>query len=531
MPARSSPPSQAAAFSPLIAAGLIVALVFLAYGKALDAPFVLDDEESILGNATIRSLWPPWQALSPPRAGGLTVEGRPLLNLSLAFNYALGGTDPRGYRLTNIVIHLSAALLLFGLVRRTLQQPAFERRLGNPSLLASLVAAIWALHPLQTESVTYIIQRAESLCAVFYLLTLYAFVRDSGTAGGSKFWFGVSIFSCLLGMGAKEVMVSAPLIVLLYDRTFLSGGLVEAWRKRRIYYLSLAATWIVLAWLVIGFGGRSGSAGFHGTMSPVAYALTQCRAIILYLKLAIWPHPLVFDYGTELAANLRAVLPQAITLAGLLIATLAALRYRPIWGFLGAWFFALLAPSSSIVPVVTQTMAEHRVYLPLAAVVTALVLVADRWLGKRVLWFGAAVVLVFAGLTHARNEIYRTPLDLWTDTVSKRPDNTRALNNLALVLAGLGRQRDALAHYQHALRLKPGDPVIRNNYSNALLEIGRLSEALDEIDLALRHAPTLAIAHDTRGDVLTAMGRTEEAQASYRLAARTEPELVRHKLK
>ena len=196
--------------------------------------------------------------LCPP-SHGETVSGRPVLNLSLALNYAVSGCDVRGYHVTNLAIHLAAALLLFGIVRRTL--PRFRGCGGGQQLarlqlatpLALAIALLWAVHPLQTESVTYIVQRAESLMGLFYLLTLYCFLRGAGSAR-AIFWYAGSVLACLLGMATKEVMVSAPLVVLLYDRTFLAGSFREAWRRRWAYYLALAATWLLLAWLVAQTG-------------------------------------------------------------------------------------------------------------------------------------------------------------------------------------------------------------------------------------------------------------------------------------
>src|SRR6185312_11084012 len=172
---------------------------------------------------------------------------RPVLNLSLAVNYAISGPDPWSYHALNLAIHVGAALCLFGLIRRT----------AGPALLAFAVALLWAVHPLQSEAVMYIVQRAESMMALFYLLTMYGFVR--GLQGVHRTaWLAVSWTACLLGMGTKEVMVSAPVIVFLYDRTFAAGTFAEAWRLRKRYYLALAATWIPLLAFVARTGGNRG---------------------------------------------------------------------------------------------------------------------------------------------------------------------------------------------------------------------------------------------------------------------------------
>ena len=204
---------------------LVIAAGLFAYHDSFTGAFVFDDVPSIPENATIRHLWPIWQCLSPPHGDRVTVEGRPLINLSLALNYALGGYNVWGYHALNLTVHILAGLTLLGIVRRTLLQPALRERFGTAANeLALVVALLWTLHPLQTESVTYIIQRAESIVGLFYLLTVYCFIRavDSPQC---RLWYSLSVAACALGMASKEVMVSAPVMVLLYDRAFLSGSL------------------------------------------------------------------------------------------------------------------------------------------------------------------------------------------------------------------------------------------------------------------------------------------------------------------
>ncbi len=278
----------------LRASGLLATVIVVAYSNSFSGPFVYDDVNSIAqGNPTLFHLWPIWPVLNPP--DGLTVSGRPLLNLSFAVNYALGGTKVWGYHALNLVIHVLAGLTLFGLVRRTLLLPRLRGQFGATALpLALVAAALWALHPLQTEAVTYVVQRAESMMGLFYLLTMYAFVRGLESPAPAR-WYAASIGSCLLGMASKEVMVSAPVMVLLFDRTFGSGSFREAFRQRRRFYLALAATWLWLGCLVMSTGGnRSGSVGFNVGVSWWAYILTQFVAVTRYLRLSFWPHPLVF---------------------------------------------------------------------------------------------------------------------------------------------------------------------------------------------------------------------------------------------
>jgi tetratricopeptide (TPR) repeat protein len=502
------------------AAGAVLATaVVMAYSRTFAVPFLFDDELTIVNNPTIRhfgsAFWPP---------AATTAGGRPVLNLSLAINYAISGTGVWSYHALNLLIHVCAGLVLFGIIRRTL-----SARIANAATSVAFFAAlIWVLHPLQTESVTYIAQRAESLMGLFYLLTLYGFIRAAERDSAKKRgWIALCIGSCLLGMGTKEVMVSAPLIVLLYDRTFLAGGFRAAWRMRRGLYSGLAATWLLLCLLVVSTHGRAGSAGFGTRASPWSYALTQFPAIIHYLRLSLWPHPLIFDYGDALASASLRTWACVLAVGGLAAATLWAVLKNSALGFLGASFFAILAPSSSIVPVATETMAEQRMYLPLAAVVTLIVWGLYRFLGGRSVQF---LLLVLAGLlgwmTSQRNEVYRSAMGLWADTVAKRPGNDRAHNYLGLAFEGTpGRLNEAIAQYEESLRLKPGRAEAHNYYGRVLERVpGRSKEVLDQYEEAILLKPGYPDAHNNLGNALNAAGRTAEAIEQYQTALRLNPD-------
>jgi tetratricopeptide (TPR) repeat protein len=540
---------------PALAAGaLLAAAAVAAYSRTFFVPFLFDDESSVTGNVTLRHLG---TALFPP--ADATVGGRPILNISLAVNYAISGTSVWSYHAANLAIHVLAGLTLFGIVRRTLGLV----RGADAVPVAFCTALLWTLHPLLTESVTYVVQRAESLMGLFYLLTLYCVLRGAESADPWKrLWYPLGIASCALGMATKEVMVSAPLVVFLYDRTFLSGGIREAWRRRGRLYCCLAATWAVLAVSAFSTGGRAATVGFGSGVSAGQYALTQLPAVVHYLRLCFWPHPLVFDYGPVLALPSSWTFLSALVVAGLAAATLWCLVKRPAAGFLGACFFAILAPSSSVVPVVTETVAEHRMYLALIPVVFLAVYVLHRWLG-RAAW--PVCLLLAAGLfwgTWERNATYRSAERIWGDTVARvpmndraqynlgcalqalpgrledavscyeravriRPDNSSAYCNLGNALKSLGRMPDAVAAYEAALRAKPDIPEAENGIGNALLSLGRLPEAIGHYEKALLLRPDYAEAHNGLGLALARVrGREDEAVAQFGVALRLAPDSV-----
>lgn len=510
-----------------IAGTALIGAVTLAYWDSMSAPFVFDDVGAVENNVTIREL-ASWQVLSPPPDGS-TTTGRPLLNLSFALNYAWGELQVEGYHAMNLAFHALAGLTLFGLTRRTLEIPVFKKRergergsCERSTLVAFSIVLLWALHPLQTESVTGIAQRSEVLCGLFYLLTLYAFVRGA-RQDSHRGWLVISVVACLMGMACKEVMVTAPVMVFLYDRTFVAGSFSEAVRRRWRYYFALAGTWLLLVWLVVqGAGKRGAAAGAGLGISSWDYLLTQCEALITYLKLSFWPHPLVLDYGTGVR-TIGEVWWQGLIVLSLLGLTVWALVRKPVLGFVGAWFFAILAPSSSVVPLVTQTIAEHRMYLPLAAIVAAVVVGMTRRGRTAAILGSVAIAILFGGLTIARNRDYAGPVTLWADSASKYPSNPRAQNNLGLELS---RRRNFDAAYEHFARAIAVDPLYVSSHYNwgaALLEQGRADAAVEKLRTAVRLAPEHADAHLALGNALMQQGNAEEAVMHFEAARAMKP--------
>jgi tetratricopeptide (TPR) repeat protein len=539
---KPAPPTDRS-LSPVLAGLLLATAIVAAYVTSFGGVMVFDDLHSIVENPTIRELSRLDRVLLPPPEGG-TISGRPLVNLTLALNYAAGGVSPGGYHAVNLVIHTLAGLTLFGLVRRTLLRDRGPAGTGfstrDAQSLALAIAALWSLHPLQTAAVTYLIQRAESLAGLCLLLTLYCFVRATEACSGDprplspkravtgrrygKGWLTLAFVCCLLGMAAKETMAAAPLVILLYDHPFIAGSWREAWRRRGRFHAALLGTWLLLAVLVLSTENRGGTAGLGTTVTWSDYALTQCDAIIHYLRLSFWPHPLVFDYGTPLHRSLASVAPQAGLLLLLLGGTVWAVIRKPTLGFPAAGFFLMLAPSSSLVPVATQTLAEHRMYLPLAAVLSLAAIGAFTLAGRRVV--PVLLVLAIAGgaLTARRNRVYHSELSLWADTVAHRPENPRARVNLGIALTEADRLPEAAEHFAEALRLRPDHAAAHLNLCHLLTRLGRLDEAVRHGDEAVRLEPRSSAARINLAQALALLGRADEAAAHYAEALRLEPE-------
>lgn len=509
-----------------ILALVIVAAGLLTYHNSFTGPFIFDDVKSIPENSSIRHLWPIWETLSPPH--GATVEGRPVINFSLAINYAVGGTRVWGYHALNLAIHILAGCTLFGVIWRTLLQQRLRDRFGGAAYEAALTTAVlWTVHPLQTESVTYIIQRAESIMGLCYLATLYFFIRGAASSR-PRVWYGLCVAACALGMASKEVMVSAPLVVLLYDRTFVSVSFREAWRRRRSLYLGLASTWVILGYLMVVTSSSARAfamAQLHG-VSRWAYLLAEPGVLVHYLQLSVWPRPICFDYyGWSMDGTGMGIVLPGLVMLTLLGASAWAWKGNFTWGILGAWFFLILAPTSSFVPTDCPAY-EHRMYLPLAAVIVTVVLAIYALLGRSGLAVLLAAALGLGFLTVQRNKDYRSGLAIWSDTVAKRPSNPRAHNNLGLFLEKAGKIPEAIAQLEQALRIKPEYTDARNNLGEALVRAGRIPEAMVQLEQVLVTNPDMAGPHVNIGNALFQTGKVPEAITEYEHALRIEPDFV-----
>jgi tetratricopeptide (TPR) repeat protein len=499
-PSAAAPPPDGASRLKIFLAALLIALVVAAaYRNSLHVGFYFDDREAITENDSITKLWPPWQALSPPNVHVAGALGRPLVNLSLAVNYQIAesltdkhdgqggdGLAVENYHVTNIIFHILAAWALLAVVRRTLLQPALAPRFGPDAFgLAFFIALIWAAHPLLTEVVTCVIQRNEAMVAIFYLLALYCFIRSVDSAR-IRWWQAGAIMACYLGVATKELMFSAPLIILLYDRTFVAGSFRAAWAQRRVFYGLMVSSWVLLGVLMAMAGQRGGTVGFGLDMAWQDYAMKQCQAVVHYFVLAFWPHPLVMDYGTDVIKNFSKVWLQALILTGLVGATIWALWKRPLLGLAGAWVFIILAPSSSILPLTTQTMAEHRMYLPLVPFVMLVVLGTYAWSGRNsYLPLGALALLLAAG-SFVRNRDYNSELSIWTLTAKQVPNSERAHYNLGWVLIGLERYQDAIPEFAAAIKIDPDYGDAHDNLGLCYIRLNDYDTAITEFRTALR---------------------------------------------
>jgi tetratricopeptide (TPR) repeat protein len=511
-------------------AALLLALAVAAYENALDAPFLFDDAVAIEENYSIRA-WPPWPSLSPPRE--TPVAGRPLVNLSLALDYARGGLEPRVFRGTNLALHALCGWLFFLLSRASLRARGAPGATG----VALAAAALWLVHPLNSECVDYPTQRTELLAALCYLLALLCVARAASADSGAARRAAVAgaWAAAALGMASKESVATLPLVALLYDAAVHAGSLREALRRRGGLYAGLCASWIALFWLHAS-APRGESVGAGLGVEPVTWLWNQQRMLATYLVRALWPRPLVLDYGWPLPLGFRDVWREALLVA-LWAGGAAALWWRrPAAGFPLLAGLIALAPSSSVVPIVTEVGAERRMYLPLAGLVLMACVLARALLVRLLpspraaaaggVALAGALVLLLAAATRVRNLDYLDAERLWRSVLAARPGQPRALLNLGAALRAAGRPDEAEALFRAALRAHP--PYARAEVQLALLAQARGDDAEAEARLAraLELEPRDGGVATRLGELWARSGRSREALALWRQAYARDPQLA-----
>lgn len=465
-----------------------------AYANGFQSAFVFDGTEFVQQNPVIYRLWPP---------DYLWFGTRPLVYFTFALNYALSGRQPWSYFAGNLAIHLAVALALYGVVRRTLLLPRLRERFAAAATpLAFAAALVWMVHPLQTQSVTYLYQRLESLASLMLLLSLYCFVRS---LTGNRFrWQVASVAACAAGMACKELVAVAPLLILWYDRAFVASSWRELVQARCRYHVALWGTLGVLAVLMVthAAGYEVGGIGIVKGVSAWEYARSQPGVILHYVRLWFAPSGQCLDYDWPVAQSFVEIIPPAIVIGLLLAAAAWGIWRQPQLAFLGGWFFLLLAPTSTIVPI-RDLAFEHRVYLASAALAVLSVLVlaaATRYVQRRVAEASAALPALFWGgvvaaavalglLTIARNRVYRSETVMWNDVLNKVPTNARAHVNLSGIYLEQRNYELALRHAQTAVELKPDEAAAHNNLGQALMHLGRNEQALPALHESIRLNP------------------------------------------
>ena len=554
---------------------LFIILGFGIYSNTMEVPFYFDDIERIKENPHIRMTNLSFREIG--EAGFKGSSTRPIAFITFALNYYFHQYDPMGYHIVNIFIHLFNGILLYLFVKTTLQFPPGSPKRDqsayqglNPSFIAFFTALVWLVHPIQTQSVTYIVQRLNSLAAMFYLISFLCYIKGRlcehqrlhnlqsekstkikaprssrlNTSRGSKgnmqpagqyhyLWFMGSAVAWILALGCKQTAATLPFFILLYEWYFFQD-LSRDWLRRNLkYFLGIIILFGLIAFIYLGLNP------WEKILSLNAFAkkefiytervLTQFRVVIYYLGLLFYPNPsrLNLDYDFPLSHSLIEPVTTILSL-GLIIGLVGLAVYLAkkdrLISFCILWFFGNLIIESSIIPL--AIIFEHRTYLPSMLVCLIVVMVASRYIKQR--WFVTAllcvVVLLFSIWTYQRNDVWKDAVSFWSDNVRKSENKARPRNNLGNALFRQDKLEDSIIQYREALRINPQYANAHNNLGLALASQGSLQEAINHFSESLRIKPDYAKAHYNLGIALVNHGIIEEAISHLSEAVRINPD-------
>ncbi|MFH0796642.1 MAG: tetratricopeptide repeat protein [Candidatus Omnitrophota bacterium] len=485
-------------------------LGILIYSNTFQNSFHFDDAGNIVTNPAIRNilnLRVIWNHCAT----------RFFTFLSLACNYHFHQFSLPGYHLFNLAVHLGAALLVRWLIILTFSSPAIKNiaaaRYAN--LLAFFGGLIFVAHPVQTQAVTYIIQRATSLATFFYLASLCLYVKtrlkyaEKPAPPGWQRYYAGSILTAGLALFTKEITITLPFILILYELCFFQTNRKLLCKQIIPFFIILLATLVTIR--------ATGSIDFrelrHLTQAPSdsimissgTYLLTQFRVIVTYLRLLLIPVNQNLDYDYPIAQTLF-TLP---TLAGLCLLILLLLtavllfRKNRLVSFSIFWFFLTLVPESSIVPI-KDVIFEHRIYLPMVGYSIFLpVIIYYIFRNKRLhLTTGllTLIVICYSTMAYNRNRVWKNEFTIWNDVVQKSPNKARAYDSRGL--AYLEEQQEyekAIADFDQALRINPRFTFSYNNRANVYLKKGEYDQAIADCNQAITINPQYADAYYNRG--------------------------------
>jgi protein O-mannosyl-transferase len=521
----------------LLMALAAVVLVFILYSQILHSPFLFDDIQNIKENQYIRiSNLSPAALINAGFKGSIST--RPVAQISFALDYFFHGYQPAGYHVVNIIIHLLTGFFLFLLLRVTLQITKTKSLsplvsdFDNVSILALAAVFVWLVHPLQTQSVTYIVQRMNSMAAMFYVLSMLCYVKGRLTQEKANRWmlFGSCIISGVLAVGSKEIAATLPFFILLYEWYFFSN-LNTTWLRRNLLVISGAVIFIVVLGLIY-FGASPLNTLKIGYMTRdftlTQRILSELRIVLMYLGLIFFPYPgrLNLDYDFPLSYSLihpPTTLLSLLIIVGLIIFSIYIAKRDRIVSFTILWFFGNLFIESSVIPL--ELVYEHRTYMPSMFVILLTIILLNKYLKlqwARVLLL-CLVVSLFSIWTYQRNHVWENEFTLWQDCLKKSPNKARTHSNYAMALILKGKVDEAIVHFRRAVELKPNIPIVHTNLGQAYMQKGMIDEAIVQMKEAIKANPFFIDSYQNLAQAMEKSGQPEDALKYYTDALKIEP--------
>ncbi len=507
-------------------------IVFLIYSNTFRGPFIFDDWNNIRYNPNLRLTQLTLDNIKRASFEGVA-PNRPVTNISFALNYYFHHHNIFGYRLVNILVHITAGIFLYFFTQVTLQIYPLTLLDRFQRLIPFFTALIWLVHPIQTQSVTYIVQRTNSLAAMFYILTFLLYVKARLARNRWIRWalFVGCLFSSILAFGSKEISATIPFFIVLYEWYFFQNLSLNWLRHHLPVFAGIFILFFILALTYLGFNPFDRILADYKwrDFTLAERVLTQFRVVIYYISLLLFPHPsrLNLDHDFQLSHSffepVSTLVSAFLILCFVGLAICMAKKERLI-SFCILWFFGNLLIESSVIGL--EIIFEHRTYLPfmfvsLMAVMLAFRYIKPKWLTTVMLCF---VVIICSLWTYERNKVWGDEIVFWKDCVEKSPKKARPHYNLGIALIKMGLVEEAIDHYLQALRIKPDFAKAHNNLGIALNKQDRMEEAVYHYLQALRIKSDFAQAHSNLGVVLDKQDRTEEAIDHYLQALQIKPD-------
>jgi tetratricopeptide (TPR) repeat protein len=554
-PEKASLPGSGLLGKPIVHIIFISVICLLAYANTFKVPFQFDDKESIVENHTIKNLG----ALIKPSA---VKNIRYIGVLTFALNYKVNGLDVTGYHIVNLFIHIINALIVYWLIVLTFSTPFLEKSelKDSSNLLALFTALLFACHPVQTQAVTYIVQRFASLATMFYLFSLVMYVKarlgQTTFSTSTLTFYSLSLVSTILAMKTKEIAFTLPVVIAVYEFMFFSGKIKTRLLYLIPFFLTMPIIPLSLIKVVKAFGVLTGgkSVGdligdvnmetrLQTEMPRLNYLFTECRVIVTYIRLIFFPVNQNLDYDYPVY---RSFLDPGVFLSAFLLLLILSTgvylfyRYRNSFrptrliSFGIFWFFITLSVESSIIPIV-DVIFEHRLYLPsvgiFMAISTSVFAIVKKQsrrqvLNKALIGVLTIIIVLLSGATYARNRVWLSNVGLWEDVVKKSPLKPRPYYNLGVVYQDMDLFDSAVECYKTVIKMSPEYAKAHNNLAVIYASKGLHEKAIEQFKTTIRLKPDHVGAQYNLGLEYLSIGRYEKAIEYFETAIKLKPDYV-----
>ena len=501
---------------------LLPLVIIITYSHTLHSPFVFDDIANISANPAARASDLNFENMRKAAVDS-PISTRPVSYITFAVNYFFHKHEVYGYRLVNLAIHVLNGVLLYLFLMNTFKLPILQGRIKQPFWVAYCAALVWVIHPLQVQSVTYIVQRMNSLATLFYMLAFLCYLKARLSTNKTRWLCAVASFtSGLLALGSKEIAVTLPFFILLYEWMFFQD-MDFPWLRRNIIVLAAAGFFLAVMFFV--YVGRNPwqtiAAGYSSRdFTMWQRLLTEPRVILHYIELFVFPLPTRLTLLPEFSVSTSLIepattLPAMIGVLFIISTALTLAKDMRLISFAILWFMGNLVVESSVVSL--EIIFLHRTYLPsmmASLLVTYLVLqhVKSERFAQLMLVSG---LLILTFWTYDQNKTWCDKVYFWRDCLQKNRTDFRVYNNLGKALEEEGEVEEAIDMYEKAISTNPEHIRAYNNLGVAHLSGGKLGEASEVLHKALEKAPEHPETHYNLGLTHSARDDLQEAEEHY----------------